>query len=79
MSAESTFRCPVCRASQTLREECRRCQADLSLVVRARRRLSHLIMRRGEARSAGDDERSRQIDAELRWLAPSNMRAHCED
>jgi hypothetical protein len=71
MSAESTFRCPVCRASQTLREKCRRCHADLSLVVRARRRLAHLIALRGEAHSRGDDAQSRDIETELRWLTSS--------
>lgn len=35
MSDESAFRCPVCRAVQTLRETCRRCQADLRLVMRS--------------------------------------------
>ncbi|HEY4261803.1 MAG TPA: hypothetical protein VGM98_16650, partial [Schlesneria sp.] len=65
------FRCPVCRAAQTLREICRRCQADLSLVVRARRRLAYLRQQQEQALSAGDDRRVQQLVAELRWLAPS--------
>ena len=35
MSNESVFRCPVCRAKQPLQSQCRRCRADLRLVVRA--------------------------------------------
>jgi hypothetical protein len=71
MSAEPTFRCPVCRASQPLRETCRRCQADLSLVVRAHRRLTHLKGLQAETLASGDGERAQEIKTELRWLAPS--------
>ncbi len=71
MSDEIDFRCPVCRAAQTLRETCRRCQADLSLVVRARRRLAYLRQQQAQALSTGDDKREQQLAAELRWLAPS--------
>lgn len=70
MSAEAEFRCPVCRAAQTLREVCRRCQADLSLVVRAHHRLAYLQEQRAHARASGDQERERQVAAELHWLAP---------
>jgi hypothetical protein len=72
MSAESDFRCPVCRASQTLRETCRRCQADLRLVVRAHRRLAYVKLQRAESLTRGDEEREQQLAAELRWLAPSH-------
>jgi hypothetical protein len=69
MSDEPSFRCPVCRASQDLRDVCRRCQADLSLVVRAHRRLAWL---RQSLAEAGDDvARVQRIEAELRWLAPN--------
>lgn len=37
--ASPRFQCPVCRARQELQNECRRCGADLSLVVAARRRI----------------------------------------
>lgn len=48
MSSDDTFRespefcCPVCRARQQLSPKCRRCQADLTLVVKARLRLAYL-------------------------------------
>lgn len=71
MSAETPFRCPVCRASQTLGETCRRCQADLRLVLRVHRRLAHVQRLRQEALAAGDTQREQMLAAEMRWLAPS--------
>ena len=71
MSDEPNFRCPVCRASQTLREICRRCEADLSLVVRAHRRLAYLKHRHAQALANGDQKAQQQMKAELRWLAPT--------
>lgn len=76
MSAKPSFRCPVCRATQTLRETCRRCQADLSLVVRAHRRLAHLITQRETALASGAAEEAKAIEAELRWLAPRPLTGH---
>lgn len=70
MSADRDFRCPVCRAAQALRETCRRCEADLSLVVRAHRRLADVKRQLEQARASGHSERARQLAAELRWLAP---------
>ncbi len=70
MFAEAEFRCPVCRAAQTLRETCRRCQADLSLVVRARRRLDYVKRQQSHSRANGDEQREQRLAAELRWLAP---------
>ncbi len=74
MSAESVFRCPVCRAAQPPQELCRRCQADLSLVLRARRRLAYVQEQRELALARGDDEREAQFAVELRWIAPLAVR-----
>ncbi len=71
MSDESAFRCPVCRAAQTLRETCRRCQADLRLLMRAHRRLAYLKYLRTQAQTTGHDDRERSLTAELHWLAPA--------
>jgi hypothetical protein len=71
MSAESAFCCPVCRASQSLSETCRRCQADLRLVVRARLRLAYVKRQRGEAIARGDIDSEATYARELRWLAPA--------
>lgn len=71
MSDDPPFRCPVCRASQSLGETCRRCQADLRLVSRAHRRLAYVKHARAEALSRGDYESEKRLADELRWLAPS--------
>lgn len=65
-----SFRCPACRARQTLREECRRCRADLSLVARAHRRVHYLIVQRQQARTCGDRRREQSLTTELQQLAP---------
>ena len=70
MSAEPTFRCPVCRAAQTLGDTCRRCQADLRLVARVHRRLEYLQRLRAEALASGDAKREQDLATELHWLAP---------
>lgn len=41
MSFEQEFTCPVCKAKQTLRDECRRCSADLALYAKAIRSLAY--------------------------------------
>ncbi len=71
MSAEPPFHCPVCRAAQTLRETCRRCQADLGLVVSAHLRLAYVKRQHAEAILRGDRVRESALANELRWLAPS--------
>ena len=38
----SRFQCPACRARQSFQSECRRCGADLSLIVAARRRIAFI-------------------------------------
>jgi len=68
MSSEPPFRCSVCRARQTLRETCRRCQADLRLVVHAHRRAAYVSTQLEKARQSGDRDRETILAAELRWL-----------
>ncbi|MEX0716494.1 MAG: hypothetical protein WD066_07905 [Planctomycetaceae bacterium] len=69
-----SFRCPACRARQTLRDQCRRCAADLALVARAHRRVKFLIAQRRHARARGEQEREHALAAELRRLAPAAVR-----
>ncbi len=71
MSSEPSFRCPVCRAGQTIRDQCRRCQADLRLVAAAHRRVAYLKDQRQQARSRGDRPREEALSAELRLLMPA--------
>jgi len=70
MSDNPDFRCPVCRARQPLRETCRRCEADLRLVVRARLRMAYL--KKQMAQASGHYEREQQFRNELRWFTPSD-------
>lgn len=65
------FRCPVCRARQQLQECCRRCKADLRLVVRAHRRAGYLNTEIENARADGDWQREELLAAELQWLDPN--------
>lgn len=74
MSDDPAFRCPVCRAKQTLRETCRRCKADLRLVARVHRRMAYLMAQQEQARESGDREREQILAAELQWLAPTRSR-----
>jgi hypothetical protein len=65
---EPIIQCPVCRATQTARQVCRRCSADLELFVRAR--ISNLAARRrlAEAVAAGDAVAQARLRRYLRWL-----------
>ncbi|MGE0756649.1 MAG: hypothetical protein AB7O38_06500 [Pirellulaceae bacterium] len=72
MSSDASFRCPVCRATQSLRETCRRCRADLRLVVRATRRLAYVQQARELARAGGNNQLAESLTTELRWLAPGH-------
>ena len=70
--AESNFRCPVCRASQSLQNKCRRCQADLSLVVLAYQRVNYLL---ALLKSAADLNATRRqlLQSELKLLSPRSL------
>lgn len=46
--AASRFQCPACRARQSLQNECRRCSADLSLLVAAHHRITFLQKQLGQ-------------------------------
>jgi len=70
MPEEEKFRCPVCRASQSLQSQCRRCNADLRLTMRARQRLAYLLRQRAFAIRDGDLDRREKIQCELNLLAP---------
>lgn len=64
----SNFKCPVCRARQALQSCCRRCNADLSLVVAARERIGYLLSE--YARHMDSDLEQKAIVDEIRLLAP---------
>jgi hypothetical protein len=64
--ALSQFQCPVCRARQPLQNECRRCRADLSLVVSIHLRIDYL--REQLKQAAKGSLRREQLIKELRLL-----------
>ncbi|MEZ6128779.1 MAG: hypothetical protein R3C59_08865 [Planctomycetaceae bacterium] len=68
------FRCPVCRAKQELQPECRRCHADLTLVVRAHRRAEYLVAAGQQADERGDVQEQWRIREELKQLSPGVLR-----
>lgn len=67
----SDFRCPVCRARQPLQQQCRRCRADLSLVVAVRERINYLLAQRCELPDR--DSRQHAIAVELALLSPQSI------
>ena len=73
MSNNLDFRCPVCRAKQTLHATCRRCNADLRLVASARRRIEYLLTEIEMAQASGNHQREASLAAELQWLAPNHQ------
>lgn len=70
MSNEHDFQCPACRARQTIRDQCRRCQADLGLLARIYRRMAYLLDQRGRVMNQGDTLSKQWIDEELELLKP---------
>jgi hypothetical protein len=64
--------CPVCRAKQTPQVTCRRCSADLSLLVQARRSQQLALAQAERAWAVGDSAKAQQLEAYLRWLKPSS-------
>jgi hypothetical protein len=70
---DRAFRCPVCRAGQTISDCCRRCQADLQLVHRAHRVANALIRQLESAVLNEDSQREAALTRELRLLAPKRL------
>ena len=70
MPGEIEVQCPVCRAKQTPKPECRRCRADLSLYCKAIQ--SHSAVRRQYllARQAGDLDQLASALKYWQWLQP---------
>ena len=73
MSSDTPFQCPVCRAKQALTATCRRCRADLSLVVKVQGRIAYLLDQCELACQHGDERAFSRLTAELRWLAPATL------
>jgi hypothetical protein len=71
---QEKLHCPACRARQSWRDECRRCQADLRLLVRALRRAKSVeeLLRTGD--QTNDGERQLLVD-EYMMLKPGLPKA----
>ena len=52
------MRCPVCRAENAEDRACRRCKADLSLLVTLEQARRHALAEAAHAAAAGDGERT---------------------
>jgi len=64
--------CPVCRAKQPPQVTCRRCSADLSLLVKVRRSQQLALAQAERAWAVRDSAKAQQLEAYLRWLKPSS-------
>lgn len=60
--------CPVCRARQSARPECRRCAADLTLLVHALESGRVARERLVQATTAGDQASVQRLRRYLAWL-----------
>jgi len=69
------LRCPACRAKQAPQAACRRCGADLEFLLRALRRVRYLRQRLQHARAEGDHDVAQATLAELKQLAPSELKS----
>jgi len=62
------FACPVCRAKQSAQPECRRCNADLALYIKALRSVEQSRQQFESANVRGDTQLATQMSAYLSWL-----------
>ena len=70
MPVENELTCPVCRAKQAYQSECRRCGADLSLLIKTLRSVQAAKLHVEQSLLAGDPHVDVAL-AYLRWLTPS--------
>ena len=69
-----TLVCPVCRASQPLQPVCRRCSADLNLLIRAMQAVDTSRNQLDQARRSGaPSETIKALRNRLRWLSPKSL------
>jgi len=71
MVDEPTLRCPVCRARQPHQPTCRRCQADLRLLVAALGEVERLQRCRAAAVAAGEAAAAQQAADALQEMLGS--------
>lgn len=74
MTNENELACPVCRAKQAYQTECRRCGADLTLLIKALRS-AQAAQRQLEQSLRAGYANSEVALKYLRWLSPSRAQA----
>ncbi len=77
--SSNDFRCPACRARQPLQPVCRRCDADLSLLVRAIEHSAALVARHEQARAQADHHLMETTAQQLALLSPKQLAAISSD
>ena len=70
MSVENELTCPVCRAKQGYQSACRRCGADLSLLIIALQSVQAAQQYIEQSLLTGEPHIDAAL-AYLRWLSPS--------
>lgn len=73
-TGERRLRCPACRAGQAWRAGCRRCGADLRLLVRALTRVAELEQQYHICVEDRRVEQAAKVIEELRALDPQRAR-----
>ncbi|MEZ6087019.1 MAG: hypothetical protein R3C05_03095 [Pirellulaceae bacterium] len=68
------LRCPACRAKQPWRLECRRCQADLRLLVAALKRSQFVVQQLATDSSHLDAQSRERYERELELLSPNMLK-----
>jgi len=71
MSQATSFRCPVCRARQARQPECRRCGADLILLVGALQWRDELMDRWRSIPS--DTAEAELLQRQIQLLSPKSV------
>jgi len=69
------LRCPACRASQPYQDVCRRCGADLRLLVKIKTHIDDLVRKHEAFRIAGNREAADAIRNTLCRLDPGSLAA----
>lgn len=65
------FVCPVCRAKQVAKPECRRCSADVSLYLKSLRSMDESRRQLDLARESGNGQLASELLTYIQWLSPN--------
>jgi hypothetical protein len=71
MITDHQMTCPVCRAKQIPQTICRRCEADLSLYIKATTSLAVAQQQYALKSQNGDQAANAELQKYLQWLRPT--------